>query len=143
MSARFSLNESSLGRNLRVKGFKGKSDLACIKSIPPLFLLLAQAQLCYCLIFCGVARLHLDVVRIHENILFHFLLLLVIQSAIRYCVGHVGNYTEDYSLCKFPLKINSIGHVIEYPTMNYFGIPRHARSTKAYKILTEYFWRFQ
>ena len=85
----------------------------------------------------------LNVVCIHENILFHFLLLLVIQSAIRYCVGHVGNYTKDYSLCKFSLRINSIGHVIEYPTMHYFGIRRYARSTIAYKILTEYFWRFQ
>ena len=30
------------------------------------------------------------------------------------------------------------GHVIEYPTMHYFGIPRHTQSL----ILTEYFWKF-
>ena len=36
-----------------------------------------------------------------------------------------------------------IGHVNEYPTMHYFGIPRHTQSMIAYKILTEYFWKFQ
>ena len=35
------------------------------------------------------------------------------------------------------------GHVDEYPTMHYFGIPRHILSMIAYKILTEYFWKFQ
>ena len=33
----------------------------------------------------------------------------------------------------------TIGHVNEYPTMQYFGIPRHAQSLIAYKMLTEYF----
>ena len=37
----------------------------------------------------------------------------------------------------------SIGHVNEYPTMHYFGVPRHTQSMIAYKILTEYFWEFQ
>ena len=37
----------------------------------------------------------------------------------------------------------SIGHVNEYPTMHYFGIPRHCQSMIAYKILTEYFWKLQ
>ena len=36
-----------------------------------------------------------------------------------------------------------IGHVNEYPTMHYFGIPRHTHSMTAYKISTEYFWKFQ
>ena len=31
-----------------------------------------------------------------------------------------------------------IGHVNEYPTMHYFGIPRHTPSMIAYKSLTEY-----
>ena len=35
-----------------------------------------------------------------------------------------------------------IGHVNEYPTMHYFGIPRHTQSMIANKILTEYFWKF-
>ena len=38
---------------------------------------------------------------------------------------------------------NAIGHVNEYPTMHYFRVPRHTRSMIAYKILTEYFWKFQ
>ena len=37
----------------------------------------------------------------------------------------------------------STGHINEYPTMHYFGVPRHTQSTIAYKILTEYFWEFQ
>ena len=32
-----------------------------------------------------------------------------------------------------------VGHVNEYPTMHYFGNPRHTQSMIAYKILTEYF----
>ena len=36
-----------------------------------------------------------------------------------------------------------IGHVNEYPTMHYFGNPRHTQSMIAYIILTEYFWKFQ
>ena len=39
--------------------------------------------------------------------------------------------------------ICQIGHVNEYPTMHCFGIPRHTQSMIAYKILTEYFWKFQ
>ena len=37
----------------------------------------------------------------------------------------------------------SIGHVNEYPTIHHFGNPRHTQSMVAYKILTEYFWKFQ
>ena len=36
-----------------------------------------------------------------------------------------------------------IGHVNEYPTMHGFGISRHTQSMIAYKILTEYLWKFQ
>ena len=36
-----------------------------------------------------------------------------------------------------------IGHVNEYPTMHYFGIPRHTQSIIACEILTEYFWKLQ
>ena len=36
-----------------------------------------------------------------------------------------------------------IGHVNEYLTMHYFGIPRHTQSMIAYMILTEYFRKFQ
>ena len=36
-----------------------------------------------------------------------------------------------------------IGYVNEYPTMHYFRIPRHTQSMIAYKIFTEYFWKFQ
>ena len=35
----------------------------------------------------------------------------------------------------------TIGHVNEYPTMHYFGNPRHTQSMIAYKILTEFFWK--
>ena len=34
------------------------------------------------------------------------------------------------------------GHVYEYPTMHYFGIPIHTQSMITYKILTENFWKF-
>ena len=37
----------------------------------------------------------------------------------------------------------SIGRVNEYPTIHYFGNPRHTQSMVAYMILTEYFWKFQ
>ena len=37
----------------------------------------------------------------------------------------------------------TIGHVNEYPTMHYFGLPRQTQSMIAYGILTEYFWKFQ
>ena len=36
-----------------------------------------------------------------------------------------------------------IGYVNEYPTMHYFGLPRHTQSMIAYKTLSEYFWKFQ
>ena len=36
-----------------------------------------------------------------------------------------------------------IGRVNEYPTMHYFGLPRHTQSMIAYKTLSEYFWKFQ
>ena len=35
----------------------------------------------------------------------------------------------------------TIGRVHEYPTMHYFGIPRHPLSTIAYKISAECFWK--
>ena len=38
---------------------------------------------------------------------------------------------------------NIIGYINGHPTMHYFGIPRHTPSLIAYKILTEYFWKFQ
>ena len=34
----------------------------------------------------------------------------------------------------------AIDHDNEYPTMHYFGNPRHIQSMIAYMILTEYFW---
>ena len=36
-----------------------------------------------------------------------------------------------------------IGHINEYPTMHYFGNPRHTDSMIAYRILTEQLWKFQ
>ena len=36
-----------------------------------------------------------------------------------------------------------IGHGNEYPTMHYFGNPRHTQSLIVYMILTEYFWKVQ
>ena len=36
-----------------------------------------------------------------------------------------------------------IRHVIEYPTMYYFGDPRHTQSLTAFMIFTEYSWEFQ
>ena len=42
--------------------------------------------------------------------------------------------------CEYSAKRGlTIGHVNEYPTMHYFGIPRHTQSMIAYKI----FWKFQ
>ena len=35
------------------------------------------------------------------------------------------------------------GRVNEYPKMHYHGIPRNTQSIIAYKILIEYFWKFQ
>ena len=35
-----------------------------------------------------------------------------------------------------------IERVNEYPTMHYFGDPRHTQSMIAYMIFTEYFWNF-
>ena len=37
----------------------------------------------------------------------------------------------------------AIGHVNEYPTMHYYGIPIQTQSMIAYKTLTEYFWKYQ
>ena len=37
----------------------------------------------------------------------------------------------------------SIRHVNEYPTMHEFKIPKYTRSKIAYKVLTEYLWKFQ
>ena len=36
-----------------------------------------------------------------------------------------------------------MGHFNEYPTMHCFEIPRHAQSMITFKILIEYFWKFQ
>mgnify|MGYP001796296628 FL=1 len=36
-----------------------------------------------------------------------------------------------------------IGHINEYPKMQYYGNPRHIESIIAYMCLTEYFWKFQ
>ena len=40
-------------------------------------------------------------------------------------------------------KVRLMGHVNEFPTMHYFVIPKLTQSMIAYKILTEYFWKFQ
>ena len=37
----------------------------------------------------------------------------------------------------------TIGHVNEYPKMNYFGNPGHTLSMIAYMIFTEYWWKSQ
>ena len=37
----------------------------------------------------------------------------------------------------------SIGYVNKYPTMHYFGNPRHIQSMIAFLILTEFIWKFQ
>ena len=42
-----------------------------------------------------------------------------------------------------PIKIFSIGHVNEYPTMQHFGNFRDTQSMTLYIIVTEYFWKFQ
>ena len=44
------------------------------------------------------------------------------------------NLFDDTSVC---IMYISIGNVNEYPTMHYFGIPRHTQSMMAYMILTE------
>ena len=50
---------------------------------------------------------------------------------------------KHWSYPYFNWKLSQIEHVNEYPTMHYFGIPRHTRSTISYTILTEYFWKSQ
>ena len=60
------------------------------------------------------------------------------QKSIFFTVWHFGCLILSYNYTCIPW----IGHAYEYPTMHFSGIPRHAESTMAYKILTEYFWKF-
>ena len=73
-----------------------------------------------------------------------------------YATSPVRLYCEVYEILRFALMgchvfkhpiylyvTISIGHVNEYPTMHYFGNPRHTQPMIAYIILTEYFWKFQ
>ena len=49
-------------------------------------------------------------------------------------------------ICIMPVIVEAaltIGHVNEYPTMHYIEIPTNAQSMIAYKVLTEYYWKFQ
>mgnify|MGYP001797712222 CR=1 FL=1 len=48
-------------------------------------------------------------------------------------VGTVGSTLRHHS----PMPANQTGYVNGYPTMHYFGNPRHTQSMIAYKILTE------
>ena len=57
--------------------------------------------------------------------------LWLVITELRHIIGH------SRSMCT-----SRIGSENEYPTMHYFGIPRHTQSMISYKILTEYFWKF-
>ena len=49
------------------------------------------------------------------------------------------NLFDDTSVC---IMYNNRA-CYEYPTMHYFGIPRHTQLMMAYMTLTKYFWKFQ
>ena len=75
-----------------------------------------------------------------------------IRVSLKYLIIHNALYTHSQVNCKNKPNRNvtsqgqihiSKGHVNEYPTTHYFGIPRHTQSMIAYKILAEYFWKFQ
>ena len=68
------------------------------------------------------------------------------NSAFHYCCSDSrGSRSQGNS--SIPVSVHSpsklIGHVSEYPSIHYFGIPRHTHPMKTSKILTEYFWKFQ
>ena len=54
---------------------------------------------------------------------------------------NVKKYSFKFDENKFlmMLFLVTIGHANEYPTMRYFGNPRHTQSIITSKILTEYF----
>ena len=52
------------------------------------------------------------------------------------------HWTKVFKTCPI-LRSHSIGHDNGYPTLHYFGNPRHTQSMIAYMILTSYFWEFQ
>ena len=63
-----------------------------------------------------------------------------LEAAWEYGVSSIYYYTKPMNNLELD---DPIGYVNEYPTMHYFGIPRDTQSMIAYKILTEYFWKFQ
>ena len=61
----------------------------------------------------------------------------------QFCVSYWQPLKTKLYPCKVAPAATLVGHVNEYPTMHYFGNPRHTQSMIAYMILTEYFWKFQ
>ena len=60
-------------------------------------------------------------------------------SSLHYFAAKTAAFqVSEYEFHIYPRLVN-IGHVNEYPTMHYFGFPRHTSSMIAYKILTECF----
>ena len=55
-------------------------------------------------------------------------------------VGRVGPCQLSREMVQL---ICTKGRINEYPSMHCFGIPRQTQSTISYRILTEYFWKFQ
>ena len=63
------------------------------------------------------------------------------QSVVVTKKGKTHSYTVDGGVSDGVFL--GIGHVNEYPTMHYTGIPRHTQSMIANMILTEYMRKFQ
>ena len=69
-----------------------------------------------------------------------FCVLMCVSSLIHFGVLLNHDSVLPAGICKKNIRAVTIGHVNDYPTMHYFGIPRCTQSMKAYdKILTEYF----
>ena len=65
-----------------------------------------------------------------------------VQAVLVAILSEISNaacvHTKPFWMSQIP-----IGRVNEYPTMHYFGLPRHTQSVIAYMICTEYLWKFQ
>ena len=70
---------------------------------------------------------------------------IIHQKSICYSPFHLYHVNSVGSNLSMPAGkiIGHVNAVHENPTMHYFTIPRHTQSIIAYKILTEYFRKFQ
>ena len=85
---------------------------------------------------------HFGKLRKLHNVMKHFIMsnfVISLPLPVFFLAVVFGSSVRGSTNAMFSL----IGHVNEYPTMHYFGNPRHTKSMIAYIILTEYFWKFQ